>query len=122
MWTRKAAEQGYAAAQLYLGVMYRRGEGVPQDDQEAVKWYKRAAEQGDVGAQSDLGLMYRGGQGVPQDYVLAHKWLNLAAAQGYEGYEKADELRDNLAKQITPSQIQEAQRLAREFKPKKEKP
>ena len=39
-------------------------------------------------------------------------WLNLAAAQGDED---ARELRDIVAGQMTPSQIEEAQRLAREW-------
>ena len=63
--------------------------------------------------------MYESGKGVPQDYVLAHKWFNLAAAQG-DKY--AAKYRDDLAKKMNTFQIQEAQKLAREFKPKKEKP
>jgi len=59
--------------------------------------------------------MYRKGQGVPQDYVQAHMWVNLAATQGREDARKA---RDILAFQMTPAQIAEAQRLAREWKPK----
>ena len=43
---RPLAEQGYASAQYNLGQMYRNGQGVPQDDAEAVKWYRLAAEQG----------------------------------------------------------------------------
>ena len=44
---RLAADQGNATAQNNLGKMYANGDqGVPQDDQEAVKWYHLAAEQG----------------------------------------------------------------------------
>ena len=57
--TRLAAEQGDAGAQLGLGLMYRDGRGVPQDDAEAVRWFRLAAEQGLTGAQSLLGFMYR---------------------------------------------------------------
>lgn len=53
-WSRKAAEQGHADAQLALGLT---GLGVPQDYAEAVKWYRLAAEQGDAAAQSNLGFM-----------------------------------------------------------------
>ena len=63
------ADQGYAAAQFNLGVRYDEGEGVPQDDEEAVRWYRLAADQGDADAQFNLGTMYAEGQGVPQDYV-----------------------------------------------------
>lgn len=45
-WYRKAAEQGHAAAQFYLGVMCREGEGVPKDDAEAVKSFLKAADKG----------------------------------------------------------------------------
>jgi len=65
-----------------LGFMYAKGQGVPQDDQEAVRWSRLAAERGDAVAQSNLGLMYAKGQGVPQDYTEAVKWYRLAAEQG----------------------------------------
>ena len=74
-----------------------------------------AAEQGDANVQALLGGMYYGGDGVPQDRVLAHMWYNLAAAQGHA---IAKELRDLMAKSMTSEQIAEAQRLAREWKPK----
>ena len=115
-WYRKAAEQGDAAGQYGLGVLYDKGQGVPQDYKEAVKWYRKAAEQGNAVAQSNLGSMYGNGQGVPQDYIEAHKWLNLAAA---EGNEIASKNRDIVAKRMTPEQIAEAQKLAREWKPMK---
>jgi TPR repeat protein len=52
---------------------------------------------------------------VPHDFVQAHKWYNLAATNGDK---PAAELRDALAKQMTPAQIAEAKQLARERKPK----
>ena len=112
---RPLAEQGHANAQTNLGVMYNLGQGVPQDYNEAVRWYRLAAAQGYAYAQSLMGQMYDLGLGVPQDDVQAHMWLNLAAAQGNE---EARTLRDKLAKLMTPAQIAEAQRLAREWTPK----
>ena len=47
--------------------MYANGQGVPEDDAEAVRWYRLGAEQGDAAAQSNLGVMYATGQGVPED-------------------------------------------------------
>ena len=44
--TKELAEMGSAVFQNDLGVMYANGEGVPQNDVEAVKWYRLAAEQG----------------------------------------------------------------------------
>ena len=115
----RKAEQGDAEAQSVLGLMYTLGLGVPQDKQEAVKWYRRAAEQGYAHGQFSLGVMYYFAEGVPKDHVLSYKWFNLSAAQGNKS---SAGLRDVLATEMTPSQIQKAQKLAVEFKPKKEKP
>ena len=123
-WYRKAAEQGDATAQSNLGRMYNTGDGVPQDFGEAVNWYRKAAEQGLANAQYNLALMYAQGQGVPQDYVLAHMWFTIAASRfppsDGEKREKAEKNRDHAASLMTPAQIAEAQRLTREWKPKKE--
>lgn len=54
---RARAEAGDVLAQLILGIMYEIGEGVVENDQEAVKWYRMAAEQGDADAQYGLGGM-----------------------------------------------------------------
>ena len=111
-WLQLAAEQGHAEAQFYLGIMYadaevvRRyegdddllvlddevqfaiwlrsaiGEGVTQDDAEAVRWLQLAAEQGHAWAQFSLGNRYANGEGVPQDDTEAERWSRLAANQG----------------------------------------
>lgn len=107
------AEQGDAGAQFYLGVLYERGEGVPQDYAIARQWYEKAAAQGGAKAQFYLGLLHAYGEGGPQDLVQAHMWYHLAAGNGYKiatGY------LDDLANQMTPDQIAEAQRLAQEWK------
>ncbi len=51
---RPLAERGVAQAQNNLGLMYANGQGVPQDDAEAVTWFRLAAEQGDVYSQHQL--------------------------------------------------------------------
>ena len=107
--TRRLAEQGDALAQSNLGVMYDNGEGVPEDDAEAVRWYRMAAEQGNASAQNNLGVMYANGEGVPENYVLAYAWLNLAAAQGHEG---AVSGKADLQPRMTAAQIAEAQELS----------
>jgi uncharacterized protein len=114
-WYRKAAEQGDNGAQVNLGLMYDNGQGVQQDYATAMSWYRKAAEQGDAAAKYFLAVMYEYGRGVPQDYVTAHMWFNLAAA---EGNEVAVFYRDDLGAKMTPAQIAEAQKLAREWKPK----
>ncbi len=115
----KRAEQGDASAQDNLGSMYYNGRGVSQDYKEALRWYRAAAEQGDASAQYGLGFMYYNGQGVPQDYIQAHMWYNLAASDlTGDDREVAVKNRDSLAENMTSEQIAEAQRLAREWKPK----
>ncbi len=88
----------------------------------AVKWFREAAEQGDADAQFNLGVNYYKGRGVPQDYVQAHMWYSLAASRLPPGKNRAlaAENRDIIAERMTPAQIAEAQRLAREWKPKRE--
>jgi TPR repeat protein len=41
----KAANQGHADAQYYLGWLYSRGRGVKRDDALAAAWLKKAASQ-----------------------------------------------------------------------------
>ena len=108
-WWHKAAEQGYPDAQLNLGLAYNLGDGLPKDQVKAVKWYRLAAEQGQSGAQQQLAGAYALGEGVPQNYVEAYKWANLAAAAGMDN---AKELRDTIVQHMTPTQIEEGQRLA----------
>ena len=56
--------------------------------------------------------MYANGQGVPRDYVMAHMLWNVAIVSGYKS---ATENRDIVAGLMTPSQIEKAQDLAREW-------
>ena len=115
-WFRRAVDQGYADAQYTFGVMYRDGEGMPQDLTQAVAWFRTAADQGYTNAQATLGNMYLNGQGVPRDYVDAHKWYSLAASRVTgDKQEEYGTTRDALAKQMTPAQLAEAQRLAMEW-------
>jgi uncharacterized protein len=120
----KAAKKGDATAQFSLGVMnYPIGDSSFDESKgnlhEALIWYRRAAEHGDVDSQVSLGMAYEGGIGVPQDYIEAHKWYNLAAPRSKYADIRTDIIkrRDALALKMTPAQIAEAQKLAREWKP-----
>jgi hypothetical protein len=135
-WYRKAAERNDEQAQFNLGTCYHFGTGVEKDILVAVKWYRKAAEGGDVNAQSNLGTCYATGDGVSQDEVEAYKWFLLAAGQGYAPTKSGiavsktrltritvvalNKIKEKLAaleSQLTPEQIAEGQKLAREFKP-----
>ncbi|MFO1058488.1 MAG: tetratricopeptide repeat protein [Dongiaceae bacterium] len=81
---RRLAEQGNAAAQLALGVMYGEGQGVPPDGVQAGKWVRKAAEQGYAPAEERLGAMYSTGYwGVPRNPSEAVSWTRKAADQGW---------------------------------------
>jgi TPR repeat protein len=84
----------------------------------ALRLLRPLANEGSGIAQSNLGTMYKFGWGVPQDCVQAHMWFNLSAAQGglFGDFSAAE--RDDLASKMTAAQVAEAQRLAREWKPK----
>ena len=88
----------------------------------ALQLLRPLANQGDARAQYNLGVMCENGQGGPQDYVAAHKWFDLAASSYHtaaaEARDKAVKNRDATTKKMTAAQIAEAQKLAREWKPK----
>ena len=141
-WYRKSAEQGNANAQNNLGLMYNKGDVVLKDSAEARKWFRKSAEQGNANAQNNLGLMYDNGddthkdswvnnilkgsflyaivswvnailtRGTPKDSVEAHAWYNNASANGDEAAKK--NLSD-IEKTMTPDQISDANKLAREI-------
>jgi len=117
------AERGDVDAQFSLGEMSKKGQGVPRDDAEALKWYRRAADHGHADAQNNLGIIYTLGKGVPVDYVQAHMWYSIAASNSSEGTERAGAVsnRDAIASMMTPIQVEQAQKMAREWKPKMEK-
>jgi len=117
-WFLKAAKQGDAKAQSILGLCYYEWNGVPKNSSNAFKWFRKAAEQGDADAQNELAKMYASGDGVPANYVEAYKWVLLAAANGNESAKKVRLPMER--EQLTPDQIAEGQRLAAEFKPRKE--
>ena len=73
---------------------------------------------GNDDVQYNLGIAHNTGRGIPQDYVEAHIWFNLAAAQSSELFRDTYmALRDGVAEQMTPEQLAEAQRRAREWTP-----
>ena len=80
---RPLAEQGYAPAQYYIGVMYASGFGTSADDYEAMKWFLAAAEQGVPASQTAAAEMYLEGRGAAQDYAEALKWARQAAKKGF---------------------------------------
>lgn len=77
------AKKGDASAQHNLGVMYKKGQGVPKNLITAVSWYRKAATQGDASSQNALAVMYETGNGVKKNEAEAVIWYRKAAEQGY---------------------------------------
>ena len=81
---QKSSEMGFPQAQIFLGLLYTKGDGIPKDPVQGTEWLRRAAEQGDTAGQFYLAMQYIKGEGVPQDNVLADMWLSLAASHSWE--------------------------------------
>jgi TPR repeat protein len=144
-WYLKAAVQGYATAQSFLGYQYERGRLYA----EAIEWYRKATELGDQEAPYNLGEMYEEGRGVKQDYEEALKWFYKSADHGFpeafvkisQWHESGKHLKQNyvqayvwlavshtqdvrfqadtisaLEAKMTPDQFVEAKRLVDEWK------
>ena len=93
--------------------MRREGAGdVAYIDYDALTQFETAARKGQIEALYNLGLAYSTGQGVGVDFVAAHKWFNLAAMKGVD---EARSWRAQISREMSPVQIAEAQRQAREW-------
>jgi TPR repeat protein len=108
------ANAGQVWAEYEVAVRVANGAGVrdPPDYAYAATWCRRAAEHGHPGAQAMLGVMYHRGQGVPRDDVEALKWLTLAVRQQSPEHDAYALWRDEVARNMTPAQIADAEKLA----------
>ena len=113
-WFQKAADQGSAEGEYYLGFLYEnaRSYDMPVDFETAVMWYRKAAEQGFAEAQFSMGVSYFRGVGVPQDSITSYAWMSLAASQGHT---LAEDRRDLIATVFTSEEQQRANELAKEL-------
>lgn len=129
-WFRLAAEQGHSVAQNWLASSLKRGRGIPKDEKEAAKWYRYSAEQGNFESQSSLSELYFDGKGISLDYVQAYAWKNIyftnhkafmisvGAQYTADEIKNEDEYLEMISKKMTPQQLEEAQDLAKNWKPK----
>ena len=147
-WARKGAEQGDVQSQCVLGFIFSNGQGVEENDEEAVDWVRKAAIQGYPFAQHQLASLLFHGRGVLQNREEALRWLHRAAKQGLrtaqrdlagfyqtgEGVKKdlveaykllllsgvVEELQKPLADTLTAEEVAEAERRAAAFTPRSE--
>jgi TPR repeat protein len=65
-------------AQNNLGLMYRQGNGVLEDNKEAAKWFQKAVAQGSPEGMTNLAMLYATGEGMPQNCGEAAKLYSAA--------------------------------------------
>jgi GAF domain/Sel1 repeat/PilZ domain len=106
---RNLADHGDADAQWQMAVRYHNGEGVPQDDAQAMQWFQLAADQGNVASQAALGAYYWAGRGVPEDLVKAYMWSTIALRGGDEN---SNARLEGLASRMTRAQVAAATQQA----------
>lgn len=109
-WLLRAAEMGKPRAQFLVGRMYMTGDGLPRGMDNAFDWLEKAANAGLTEAQYDLGLLYAQ-VGNRRD---AYFWFRMLAARGYPG---AAQNASRLAKNMQQSEVEDADRRARQWKP-----
>lgn len=109
-----AAHQGNRKAMHNLAVAYAEGAGTQKNYTEAARWFGRAATLGLADSQFNLAVLYERGLGVPQSLPQAYKWYAVAATQG-DTESKARVVA--LSSQLTPADLDGAERAAETFKP-----
>ena len=80
---QRGAAAGDGNAELQLGIIYAKGDGVAQDYAASANWFRAAADHGVPRAQYDLGVMYERGRGVKIDLTEAANWYLKSAQGGY---------------------------------------
>ncbi len=106
-----AAEAGLAEAQYRLGMMRRRGLGMPADYADAAAWLRRAADQGHALAHARLAAMYLDGVGVKRDAIEAYVLFSVAATKGVSS---ARPRRNQAKRKLSVKDLARAQKLATE--------
>lgn len=113
------AEGGNAYAQYRLGQVYAEATGELRSVEEAAKWFESAALQGQPHAQYKLGILYVNGNGVSKDFVQAYLWLSLSARSISGSGSEAVRQRDLVAARMSSSQLADAKKLVRAWRPMK---
>ncbi|WP_417431958.1 tetratricopeptide repeat protein [Kiloniella sp.] len=110
------AEEENQEAQYALGQMYSKGLGTEQNVKTAASWYEKAADQGHLLSQVQVGRIYFL---ITNELVKAHKWLNVITLRKIEGAKKlqlfAKQMRNDIAKEMTPEEIEQAEKAAKDW-------
>lgn len=81
LW-QQLAETSDPRAMNNLGVLYDKGQGVPQDPALAAFWFLHSATAEHPAGMSNLGRLLEQGRGLPKDLAQAGKWFRKAADKG----------------------------------------
>ena len=112
----RAAQRGHVDAQSKLGWMFTIGKSVPRNNLVALTWLRRASERGDAEAQHRRGQDVQiSGKELLKAMSQRTPMFSMADAKGHKASRKA---RHKLARKMTPSQLAESQRRAREWQSK----
>jgi uncharacterized protein len=110
-WFTLATKSGDFKSQYFMGLMHQNGQGFPANSEIAIKWYTKSAKQGFAAAQINLGMMYYNGIGIPKDHLRAYMWWNIFGSQGNA---EARKNREIVEKNLSSTQLETAQMLAKE--------
>ncbi len=113
----RLARQGDARAEETIGLMYRFGQGLKADNENALRWFTRAAADQRPLSQHHLGSMYFAGQGTQRDMVEAAKWMQLASENYPEGSKRDQALSDlkNISLRMSRIEQIEARKRAKQY-------
>jgi hypothetical protein len=104
-----AETTNHAYAQYYVGMMFLKGQGVPQSYEDAGTWFRKAAEQRIPQAQFQLGTLYLNGQGLPRDMEQAYAWFTVGASHQHQKSKSAVE---SARKRLSAEELSEAGKLS----------
>lgn len=110
----KAVAQDHIGAKNILAQAYLTGNGVDKNDKKGLELFQQTASSGNPVGLFSLAQAYTLGVGVDKDLVKAHAYFNLAAARQHP---EAVQARQMIEQQLKPEQVQEAQRVARAWRP-----
>ena len=115
---KELADDGNHGAQYYLGEMYRQGNGVQINLQEALKWYSLSSETNNAAPQYRLGNIYESGQAGSEDLKAAYMWYALASINGHGAGKQSME---RVAERMSAAEIAEAKKMVDEWVKKHKK-
>jgi TPR repeat protein len=117
-WYRRGAELGYPESQVHFASLLLQGRGVPKNEEEAVRLYKAAVAQGYEYAYFPLARLYAEGRGTARDVIEAYALVEIAEATiDHSQIDGPRAFKSQLAAELSPEQIAQATKRARETRP-----